>query len=74
MTMKKYRILKPIILGFITPQEQYDLKICPEDGEILESDGRTIWTNKNGVQKDSITMASAIWLWLAGGRIAEIKE
>ncbi len=74
MTTKKYRILKPVILGFLTAQDQYDLKISPGDGETLESDGRTIWTIKNGVLKDSTTPAINIFLWVAGGRIAEIKE
>ena len=70
--MKKYVITKPIVLGFLTPRDQYDVLFKPEDGVMLESDGHTIWTIKNGKRDESITTANAIDVWLKEGRIAEI--
>ncbi len=74
VTLKKYRILKPILLGFLTPQDQFDATIGPEDGVILESDGHTIWTIGNGERHESITVGYAIQLWLDRGLIIEIPE
>jgi len=72
--MKKYMITKPIVLGFLTSQDQYDAIIKPEDGVTLESDSHTIWTIKNGKRNKSITMANAIDVWLKDGLITEIRE
>ncbi|MBI5732442.1 hypothetical protein HY967_00580 [Candidatus Jorgensenbacteria bacterium] len=72
--MKKYRILKRVMLGFTTPQDQYDVIIGPEDGTILESDGHTIWTIKDGKRHESITMANAIDIWLGREAIVEISS
>ena len=69
--MKKYRIIKPIMLGFLTPQEQFDATIDSEDDVILECDGHTIWAIKNGKRHESITMANAIDCWLRDGLIIE---
>ena len=70
--MKRYRVIKTIVLGFLTPQDQFDTIIHPGDGIILESDGHTIWTVKNGERHESITMAYAIEHWLENGAIVEI--
>ena len=67
-------ITKPIVLGFLTSQDQYDAIIKPEDGVTLESDSHTIWTIKNGKRNKSITMANAIDVWLKDGLITEIRE
>ena len=72
--MKKYRILKPIVLGFLTPQDQFDALIGPEDGVILASDGHTIWTIRNRKRHESITVGHAIQIWLDRGLIIEIPE
>ncbi|MBI2024918.1 MAG: hypothetical protein HYT03_02445 [Candidatus Harrisonbacteria bacterium] len=72
--MKKYRILKSVILSFLTPQDQSDEIIEPKDGVILESDGRTIWAIKNRKRHESITVAHAIEYWLDIGAIIEISS
>jgi len=70
--MKKYRIIKPIILSFLSPQDQHDIIIEPENETILESDGHTIWIIKNGKRHESITTANAIEYYLNDGTITEI--
>ena len=72
--MKRYRVLKLVVLGFLTPRDQFDAFIAPEDGVTLECDGHTIWTNKDGKRRESITVASAIEYWLDQGLIVEIPE
>ena len=72
--MRKYKILKPIMLGFLTRQDQFDVIFEPKHEVSLESDGETIWAIKNVVREESITMAHAIHVWLEQGRIAEIPK
>ena len=72
--MKKYKILKPVILGFLTPQEQYDIFIDPETGVTLESNGHTIWVLKDDKRQESITTANAIDLYIERGDIREILD
>lgn len=71
--MKKYRIHKTVVLGFLDPQEQYDVILTSEDNVILESDGQTIWIAKDGKRHESITQAHAIKCWLIDGLITEIS-
>ena len=71
--MKRYRILKPLVLSFTTPQDQYDTWIRPEDNITLEANEHTIWTIKDRVCHESITTANAIDHWLADGLIEEIQ-
>lgn len=61
------------MLSFLTPQDQYDTIVAPEDNVVLESDGHTIWIIKNDKRRESITMAIAIEHWLSKGAIAEIQ-
>src|SRR3989344_1288760 len=37
--MRRFKIIEPVMLGFLTPQEQYDVILDPGDKNILESDG-----------------------------------
>ena len=68
--LKRYRILKPVGLGFITPRDQFDVIIAPaQELAKLESDGTTIW-----LVMESITMGYAIEPWLNAGLIAEIPQ
>ena len=67
--MKLYQINKKISLGFLTPQDQYDMMIDPEKNEVqLMFDGKDIY-----LMQKSITMNHAIDLWLKDGTIEEIK-
>ena len=70
--MKRYEILKLVMLGFLAPQDQFDVIIGPEENTILESDGHTIWIIQKGKRHESITVAYAIEIWLEDGKISEI--
>lgn len=78
--MKKYRILKPVMLSFLTPQEQCDLIIDPShpprihDYTTLESDGNSVWVVRNGKRYESITTANVIEYLLEDGAIVEIPK
>ena len=66
--LKRYRILKPVGLGFITPRDQFVVIFDPaQELAKLESDGTTIW-----LVRESITMGYAIEQWLNAGLISEI--
>jgi hypothetical protein len=68
--MKKYKVLKPVMLSFLTPRDQYDATIHPDDGDYtLESDGKTIWVLIKDERHESITTANAIDIWLEQGKI-----
>lgn len=71
--MKKYKINSVIMLGFLTPQDQYDLSIGPNDSYSLEANDTTIWLvyNKTGKRSESITTINAIQYWLDDGAIEE---
>lgn len=60
------------MLGFLAPQDQYDMIIGPEDGVQLESDEKTIWAISKGKRHESITIAYAIERWLSEGKIEEV--
>lgn len=69
--MKRYRILKLVILGFIVDGEQADAKLKVGE-DLIESDGHTIWALMDGQRVESTTMANAVGLWLTEGRIEEV--
>ena len=71
--MKKYKVLKKFILGFINGNDQEDLCILPEDR--VESDGETIWvTFSNGQKIESITTANIIDALLKDKKIERSKK
>jgi hypothetical protein len=67
--MKRYKVVKPIVLGFLSGREQVDSLIVPADGIVLESDGKTIWALEGEKRIESITMGNAIDLWLEQSKI-----
>ena len=73
--MSRYKILKSILLGFTSPEEQYDVIFYPGYNTILESDGSTIWVIEDKCERrESITTANAINTWLSENAIEEIKS
>lgn len=58
--LTKYRLLGPIILGFMDSREQFDVFIEPKEGVYLESDGTTIWLINERGRHESITMANLL--------------
>jgi hypothetical protein len=69
---KRYKILKQIMLTFLTLQDQVDLFIEPKDDATLEFDGGTIWMIKDGKRHESIQIPFAIEHYLNIGAIEEI--
>jgi len=57
-TIKKYRLLDSIILGFIGPREQIDVVINPKEGVTVECDGSTIWLVNRVGRHESTTTAN----------------
>lgn len=73
LDVKKYKVIQPVMLGFLTPQDQVDVLLDPKDREFwLESDGHTIWGMNSEQRQESITMANAIDIWLEQGKIEEV--
>ena len=69
--LKRYRIVKKVVLGFNDPRDQYDILISA--GELV-CDGDTIWWDNEGYHRESITTVNAIDQWLEEGRIEEIQD
>lgn len=71
--MKKYKINKIIVLGFLAPDGSFDVMIDPKSLQILEADDHTIWLVNGDIRHESINTISAISRWLEQGSIEEIK-
>ncbi len=69
--MKKYKIIKPIVLGFLTAQDQYDTTIYPNDDTYLEFDGSTIFLCSPEKRRASITMGYAMVVFWENGQITD---
>lgn len=80
--MRKFRILKDVVLAFLTPQDQYDSLFKPGDPVELgfgpsranPFGGEGIWVMRTDVtrQTESITSNHMIDVWLRDGTIEEI--
>lgn len=70
--VRKYKILKNVMLGFLGLQEQHDEIVGSNDGVVLECDDRTIWAVKGGKRIESITTANVIDIWIKNGFIQEL--
>lgn len=72
-TVKKYKVLQPVMVSFLTARNQIDEMLHPDDGDFwLESDGHTIWALNSSNRLETITMANAINIWLEQGKIEEV--
>ena len=72
--MKYYEILSDIMLGFLSRCGTVDYLFGPTEGWVLECNEHTIWVKKETIRHESITMANAVPIWLAQGKIKEINE
>lgn len=63
----KYKIIKPIVLGFLTPNDSYDALL--DEGTLEVINGDIVFTCVAGNTATSHTMTSAINIWLKQGRI-----
>lgn len=72
MTLR-FAILKEIMLGFLTPQDSYDLFVKPGDGT-LEFDGSDIvLVSPSGERRTSHTVNHALTLWTEDGSIRPLS-
>lgn len=63
----------PIMLSFLTGNDQCDGMLHPDDGDyVLETDGHTIWVILDDKREESITMANAIDIWINQNKIEKI--
>lgn len=73
--MKRYKVLKRILLGFMDPRDQYDAFFLPSHVSYLETDGNTIYVNTTSNNRlESITTPNIIEYWLEDGTIEEFDE
>jgi hypothetical protein len=70
-TLIKYRLLQPVVLGFLRRQDQANVLVEPEEGVTLECDGSTIWLVNEKGRHESITSAN---LMQVPGVVEEITE
>ena len=75
MAARRYHILKPVLLSFLTPQGQHEVILKPWDGFDLECDGTTLWTvGSSGERRESNTTADVIGFWLRSGAVVAATE
>ena len=71
--MKKYKIVKKIILDFLTPQDQYS-RWCTE-GFVEYNGTNTVWyINPSGEKEETINTGDLIELYIQRGILVEVKE
>ena len=67
--MNEYTILRPVVLGFLTHNDSYDMIISPRLGH-LKFDGKDIiFVDSKGIEHVSHTTSNAIGIWLKHGQI-----
>lgn len=62
--MPSYTIKQPIVLGFLTHNDSYDMIIRPEKGHLRFDGSDIIFVDNMGVEHVSHTSNNAIDLWL----------
>lgn len=65
--MKTYKIVKTIVLGFLTHNDSYDVIIDPGSGILKDSGTDIIFVNNAGLERVSHTTQNAIAAWLEHG-------
>jgi hypothetical protein len=58
--IKKYRLLQPIVLGFMDHRDQWDERVKPREDRTIECDGQTIWLVDNDGRHESTTRANLL--------------
>ena len=65
-----YVVLEPIVLGFLTPQDQMDAVV--KRGQIIGWKDHSVYLLKDTDWHESNTIAGAINIWLETNRIKEL--
>ena len=72
--MNEYTILRPVVLGFLTHNDSYDMIIGPENGHIKFDGHDIIFVDSKGIEHVSHTSNNAIALWLERGSLEPKHE
>ena len=70
--MKQYKILKTIVLGFLTHNDSYEILIDPGFGHLGFNGNDIVYIYSKGVEHISHTQNHAIDIWLSQGKIEEM--
>ena len=65
--MNEYTILRPVVLGFLTHNDSYDMIIGPENGHLKFDGHDIIFVDSKGGERVSHTVNHAIEIWLEQG-------
>ena len=68
---KKYKILEPIVLGFLGQYDTQDRMVSSKDGYLKFDHKNVIFVDNNGVEEVSITTNNVIDIWLIQNKIQE---
>ena len=71
--MNEYTILRPIVLGFLTHNDSYEMIIGPKNGHLKFDGHDIIFIDSKGIEHVSHTSNNAIDLWLERGSL-ELKH
>lgn len=71
--MTRYNIVQPIVLGFLTPNDSYDMIVGPENGYLKFDGSDIIFVDSKGDEHISHTSNNAITIWLEQGFL-ELKN
>lgn len=74
LIMKTYEIVEPVMLGFLTAQDQEDRFVSSEDGHLKFNGEAIYFVDKEGKSHESITINCALDTWVEQGRLREITE
>ena len=72
--MNEYTILRPVVLGFLTHNDSYDMIIRPENGHLKFDGHDIIFVDSKGIEHISHTSNNAIALWLERGSLEPKHE
>lgn len=71
--MNEYTILRPVVLGFLTHNDSYEMVISPHNGHLKFDGSDIIFVDSKGGEHVSHTINHAIDDWLEHGQI-ELKN
>ena len=72
--MNEYTILRPIVLGFLTHNDSYEMIIGPKNGHLKFDGSDIIFVDSKGIEHVSHTSNNAIALWLERGSLEPKHE
>lgn len=71
--MKRYKIVKTVLLSFCSPQDDYDLFIDPAGDVFLEANEHTVWLLKDDNRYETNNTLSYLNFLLERKSIEEVE-